>query len=81
LVGGANYSDISIESDVKDVSEKSTTINNETTKETDQDKNTNSEKVPTLQEIAKRVARLEKKQLGKNQYIAYEMIACAFFFG
>ncbi len=81
MVGGANYSDISIESDVKDVSEKSTTINNETTKETDQDKNTNSEKVPTLQEIAKRVARLEKKQLGKNQYIAYEMIACAFFFG
>ena len=35
LVGGANYSDIYIDSDVKDVLEKLSTINNETTKETD----------------------------------------------
>ncbi len=35
LVGGANYSDIYIDSDVEDVLEKLSTINNETTKETD----------------------------------------------
>jgi hypothetical protein len=57
------------------------TIDNETTKETDQDKNTNSQKELTLQEIARRVARLKKKQLDKKQYIAYEMIACTFFLG
>jgi hypothetical protein len=81
LGGGANYSDVYIDSDVKDVLEKLPTIDNETTKETDQDKNTNSQKVPTLQEIARRVARLEKKQLDEKQYIAYEMIACTFFLG
>jgi hypothetical protein len=81
LVGGANYSDIYIDSDVEDVLEKLSSINNETTKETDRDKNTNSQKVPTLQEIARRVARLEKKQMDKKQYIAYEMIACTFFLG
>jgi hypothetical protein len=35
LVGGANYRDIYIDSDVKDVLEKLSTINNETTKEMD----------------------------------------------
>ncbi len=34
--------------------------------------------VPTLQEVARKVARLEKMQLDKKQYIAYEMIACTF---
>jgi hypothetical protein len=34
-----------------------------------------------LQDIARRVARLEKMQLDKKQYIAYEMIACTFFLG
>ncbi len=67
LVGGANYSDIFIDSDVEDVLEKLSTINNETTKEMDRDKNTNSQNVPTLQEIARRVARLEKNQLDKKQ--------------
>ncbi len=38
-------------------------------------------KIPTLQEIARRVTRLEKKQMGKKQYIAYEMIAYTFFLG
>jgi hypothetical protein len=41
LVGGTKYSDIYIDSDVKDVLEKLSTIDNEITKETDQDKNTN----------------------------------------
>ncbi len=57
------------------------TIDNETIKETDRDKNTNSPKVPTLQEIARRVARLKKKQLDEKQYIAYGMIACTFILG
>jgi hypothetical protein len=35
LVGGANYSDIYIDSDVKDVLEKLSTIDNETTNEMD----------------------------------------------
>ncbi len=34
--------------------------------------------VPTLQEVARKVACLEKMQLDENQYIAYEMIACTF---
>ncbi len=81
LVGGTNYSDIYNDSDVKDVLEKLSTINIETTKEMDQDRNTNSQKLLTLQEIARSVTRLKKKQLDKKQYIAYEMIACTFFLG
>jgi hypothetical protein len=81
LVGGANSRDTHIDSDVKDVLEKLSSINNETTTETDQDKNTNSQKVQILQEITRRLARLEKKQLDKKQYIAYEIIACNFFLG
>jgi hypothetical protein len=34
-----------------------------------------------VQEIARRVPRLKKKQLDKKQYIAYEMIACTIFLG
>jgi hypothetical protein len=66
LVGGANYSDVYIDSDIKDVLEKLSSIDKETTKETDRDKNTNSQKIPTLQEIARRVARLEKSNWMKN---------------
>ncbi len=62
----ANYSYIYIDLDVEDVLEKLSTIDNETTKEKDREKNTNSQKVPTLQEIARRVARLEKKNWTKN---------------
>ncbi len=38
-------------------------------------------KIPTLPEIAQKVARLEKTQLDEKQYIAYEMIACTFLLG
>jgi hypothetical protein len=38
----------------------------------------NNVTVPTLQEIARKVARLEKTKLDEKQYIAYEMIACTF---
>ncbi len=48
LVGGANYSDKYIDSDVEDVLEKLSTIVNETTKEMDLDKKNNSQKEPIL---------------------------------
>ncbi len=35
-------------------------------------------KIPTLPQIAQKVAKLEKTQLDEKQYIAYEMIACTF---
>ncbi len=38
-------------------------------------------KIPTLPQIAQKVARLEKTQLDEKQYIAYEMIACIFLLG
>ena len=43
--------------------------------------NTNTHKIPTLHETARKVARLEKRQLDEKQYIAYEMIACTFLLG
>ena len=38
-------------------------------------------KIPTLPQIARKVARLEKTQLDEKQYIVYEMIACTFLLG
>ena len=38
-------------------------------------------KIPTLPQIARKVARLEKTQLDEKQYIAYEMISCTFLIG
>ena len=38
-------------------------------------------KIPTLPQVARRVARLEKTQLDEKQFIAYEMIACTFLLG
>jgi hypothetical protein len=43
--------------------------------------NTNIHTIPTLPEIARKVARLEKMKLDEKQYIAYEMIACTFLLG
>ncbi len=43
--------------------------------------NDHHRKVPTLQEIARKVAGLEKNQLDEQQYISYEMIACTFLLG
>jgi hypothetical protein len=43
--------------------------------------NVNKRKVPTMQEIAQKVARLQKTQLDEKQYIAYEMAACTFLLG
>ncbi len=45
------------------------------------DKNKTQHKIPTLPQIAQKVARLEKTQLDEKLYIAYEMIACTFLLG
>ena len=69
LVGGANYSDIY----KNEMNSSTLTCNNRT--------NNNQLKVPTLPEIAKKVAKLEKRQLDEKQYIAYEIIAFTFLLG
>ncbi len=38
-------------------------------------------KIPTLQEVATKVARLDKMELDEKQYKTYEMIACTFLLG
>ena len=69
LVGGANYSDIYDNEMNTPIQSHNNTTNN------------NQLKVPTLPEIARKVAKLEKTQLDEKQYIAYEIIACAFLLG
>jgi hypothetical protein len=39
------------------------------------------QKIPTLPQRARKVAKLEKTQLDEKQYIAYEIIACTFLLG
>jgi hypothetical protein len=77
LVRGTNYSDIYVSSDIED-NDTSKTSNNSTSTTGIDHSNDQYRKVPTLQEIARKVARLEKKQLDEKQYISYEMIACTF---
>ena len=76
LVGGANYIEIYLDQDEEDA------FNSCSTNEMDtHNKEKNSKKVPTLPEIARKVAKLQKIQLDEKQYIAYEMIACTFLLG
>jgi hypothetical protein len=76
LIGGINYKEIYMDSEIDDKTSPPTTTNN-----MDVDQNTNIHKRPTLSETARKVVRLEKRKLDKKQYIAYEMIACTFFLG
>jgi len=69
LVGGANYSDIYDNEMNSPIQSRNNTTNN------------NQLKVPTLPEIARKVAKLEKTQLDEKQYIAYKIIACTFLLG
>jgi hypothetical protein len=77
LVGGADFSEIHIdhgdEDKVNSCSENNNVEGN--------GENINKRKVPTMPEIARKVARLQKTQLDEKQYIAYEMIACTFLLG
>jgi hypothetical protein len=66
LVGGTKYCDVYMASDMgEDYGSTTKMVANNIT-------------VPTLQEVARKVARLEKMQLDEKQYLAYEMIACTF---
>ena len=77
LVGGVKYSDIYIKADEnEDTSSTNDYVNNN-----DKDQDKTEHIIPTLPEIAQKVARLEKTQLDEKQYIAYEMIACTFLLG
>ena len=76
LVGGVKYSDLYIDSDEEE--ETSSTESYVTNNDMDHEKNNTLHKVPTLPQIAQKVAKLEKTQLDEKQYIAYEMIACTF---
>jgi len=77
LVGGVDFSEIYIdhgdEDKVNSCSENNNVEGN--------GENINKRKVPTMPEIARKVARLQKMQLDEKQYIAYEIIACTFLLG
>ncbi len=73
LVGGVKYSDLYIDSNEdKDTSPTNSYVTNN---DKCHDKNNTQHKIPTLPQIAQKVARLDKTQLDEKQYIAYEMIA------
>ncbi len=74
------YSDIYVSSEIED-DEMSKTNNNSTSTPGIDHSSDHHRKVPTLQEIARKVLRLKKKQLDEKQYISYEMIACTFLLG
>jgi hypothetical protein len=76
LVGGADYSEIYLDPDDDDALNSSSTNDSDTRKQEEDTKN-----VPTLPEIARIVAKLQKIQLDEKQYIAYKMIACTFLLG
>ena len=70
LIGGAKYEDVYIEQE--DGHQNNTTDENQTT---------STNKIPTLAETARKVARLENTELDEKQYIAFEIIACTFLLG
>ncbi len=76
LVGGANYNKIYLDPDDEDAFNSCSTNDIDT-----RNKAKNTRNVPTLPEIARKVAKLQKIQLDKKQYIPYEMIACTFLLG
>ncbi len=76
LIGGVNYEEIYMDSDIVGKTNPLITTNNMSV-----DQNTNIHKIPTLPETARKVTRLEKRKLDAKQYIAYEMIGCTFLLG
>jgi hypothetical protein len=77
LVGGVKYSDVYIEAN----EDEDTSSTNDYMNNNDKGQDKTQHKIPTLPEIARKVARLEKTQLDEKQHIAYEMIACTFLLG
>jgi hypothetical protein len=80
LVGGTKYSNIYVTSDIKE-DDMSTASNNRSSNTSKHHINDQHRKFLTLQEVTRKVARLEKMELDEKQYIAYEMIACTFLLG
>jgi hypothetical protein len=79
LVGGVKYSDLYIDSNEdEDTSSANIYVTNN---DKGHDKNNIQHKIPTLPQLARKMAKLEKTQLDKKQYIVYEMIACTFLLG
>ena len=76
LIGGVNYEEIYMDSDLAIETNPPITPNNPT-----EHQDPNTHKIPTLHETARKVAILEKQKLDEKQYIAYEMIACTFLLG
>ncbi len=76
VIGGVNYEEIYMDSDIDDETNPPITTHN-----MGEDQNTNIHKLPNLPETARKVARLEKRKLNEKQYIAYKMIACTFLLG
>ncbi len=80
LIGGTNYSEIYITSDIEE-DNTSTTSDNRPSNTTKHYSNHKHKNIPTLHEDARKVAWLKKMELDEKQYIAYEMIACTFLLG
>jgi hypothetical protein len=59
----------------------STASNNRSNNTRKHSNNDQDRKIPTLQVVARKVARLEKMELDEKQYITYEMNACTFLLG
>jgi hypothetical protein len=77
--GSVKYSYLYIDSNEdKDTSSANSYVTNN---DKGHDKNNIQHKIPTLPQIAQKVAKLKKTQLDEKQYIAYEMIACTFLLG
>ncbi len=68
LIGGTNYSDIYVSPKIEN-DDMSKTSNSSTSTTGLDHRNDHHRKVPTLQEIARKVARLEKKQLDEKLHI------------
>ena len=73
LVGSVKYSDLYNDSDEEEDTSSTSFFKDHGRKK--------KRKIPSLPQIARKVARLEKTQLDEKQYIAYEMIACTFLLG
>ena len=79
LVGCMKYSDLY--NDLEENEDTSSTSSHANESDRDHCMKKIQRKIPTLPQIARKVARLEKTQLDEKQYIAYEMIACTFLLG
>jgi hypothetical protein len=80
LIGGTNYSEIYVTCGIEE-DDTSTASNNRSNNTSKHSSNDQHRKIPTLQEVARKVARLKKMELDEKQYITYEMIACTFLLG